>query len=71
MSPAGASQDEAKAAYDKLPVEERAKQLMALPGTQADKLAKVKAMYEKEGKTMPENFGTPAAGVPGGLPAHG
>jgi len=72
QSPPGASADEEKAMFDKLPIEERAKQLMALPGPQADKIAKVKAMYEKEGKKMPEDFGsTSNTGPANGPPVHG
>jgi len=72
MSPEGASKADEKAMFDKLPLEERAKQLMALPGPMDDKIAKVKAMYAKEGKTMPENIGSQSggAGKPP-VPGHG
>lgn len=52
-APAGNSQEEQKAAFDKLPIEERAKTLMGLPGPIDDKRQKVKDMYAKEGKEAP------------------
>lgn len=65
-APAGASQEEMKTAFDKLPLEERAKMLLDRPGPMDDKKKSITAMYEKEGKEPPADmFGAPAAGAPG------
>jgi len=49
-APAGASSDEMKATFDKLPVDERAKMLLDASGPMDDKVKRVRALYEKEGK---------------------
>jgi hypothetical protein len=60
-APAGASTDEIKAQFDKLPLAKRAAVIMSFPGRQEDKIAKVKALYQAAGQTAPpEAFQAPA-----------
>ncbi|AIE85619.1 hypothetical protein OP10G_2251 [Fimbriimonas ginsengisoli Gsoil 348] len=58
-----------KAAFAKLPIETRAKELMKSPAPQSVKIQQIKDMYAKEGKEVPAEFlqgGGPAPTIPTG-----
>jgi hypothetical protein len=55
-SVSGASASDMKGTFDKLPIEQRAKMLLDLPGDKKAKEAKIKDMYQKEGKTPPADI---------------
>jgi hypothetical protein len=64
VTPGGGSDADVKAAFDKMPLEERAKSLMSSPASMDFKKKKIEEMYAKEGKKVPDNmFG-------GGLQSH-
>jgi len=56
MSPPGQSVEEAKATFNKLPVEERAKEYLNMPGDSNVKRQHVLDMFEKEGKKVPDEI---------------
>ncbi|HWD40406.1 MAG TPA: hypothetical protein VG944_16270 [Fimbriimonas sp.] len=71
--PKGASGDQMKETFNKLPIEERAKMLIQMPGSKEGKEKRIREMYQKEGKTPPDDIfslagnkgpgpGTPAPG---------
>jgi hypothetical protein len=68
QTPAGGSDAEVKAAFDKAPIEERVKITMGSPAPAADKLARIKDMYAKEGKQVPKEIEDQLSG--GGGSAH-
>ena len=62
-APSGGSDTQVKAAFDKLPIEERAKTIMGSPAPMEHKKQMIEQMYAKEGKKVPDNmFGGNAAG---------
>jgi hypothetical protein len=69
----GGSDADVKAAFDKLPIEERAKTIMGSPASMEFKQQKIKEMYAKEGKEPPADImskgggamGQPRADAPG------
>lgn len=65
MTESGGSPEEVKQAFDKLPLEERAKSIMASPASEEFKKQRIKEMYEKEGKTPPADIsgGSPRTGT--------
>ncbi len=56
MAPAGGSDAEVKAFFDKQPLDVRAKQTMASPAPYDFKIKKIKEMYQKEGKEVPAEY---------------
>jgi hypothetical protein len=56
MAPEGGSADEVKAAFDKQPLDVRAKQIMSSPAPQEFKMQRIKDMYAKEGKEVPADL---------------
>ena len=56
MTPSGGSDAEIKAAFDKQPLEVRAKSIMSSPATMDYKIQRIKEMYAKEGKEVPPEF---------------
>ncbi|MEZ0325356.1 MAG: hypothetical protein ACAH95_05580 [Fimbriimonas sp.] len=56
MAPSGGSPEEVKSAFDKLPIEERAKSIMSSPATAEFKAQRIKEMYAKEGKEVPPDL---------------
>lgn len=56
MAPSGGSNEQVKAEFDKLPLEDRAKSIMSSPATQEFKMQKIKEMYAKEGKEPPADL---------------
>ncbi len=56
QTPAGGSDAEVKAAFDKLPIEERAKAVMGTPAPMDFKVKKITEMYKKEGKEPPADL---------------
>ncbi|MEI7984396.1 MAG: hypothetical protein WCI55_02110 [Armatimonadota bacterium] len=68
MAPTGASPEDVKVAFDKLPLEERVKLTNGSSMPAEDKKKKIAEMYQKEGKAPPEDGGTPAGSAPTGPP---
>jgi len=64
QTPAGGSDADVKAYFDKQPLDVRAKQIMGSPAPTEQKLARIKDMYKKEGKEVPAEF------LQGGGTAH-
>ena len=79
MTPAGGSAEDVKAAFDKMPLEERVRLTNASSIPAEAKKNKIAEMYQKEGKTPPDASGstaganTPAPGPPpgAGMPSQG
>ena len=72
MAPTGASPEEVKAAFDKLPLEERVKLTNSSSMPADAKKQKIAEMYQKEGKTPPgEENGAPAGSAPASGPPPG
>jgi hypothetical protein len=69
MAPTGASPDDVKAAFDKLPLEKRVELTNSSSMPAEEKKKKIAEMYQKEGKTPPEEGGSPAGPAPTGPPA--
>jgi hypothetical protein len=69
MSPAGGSNEEIKAAYDALPIEERVKIINSSGMPAEDKKAKIAELYKKEGKEPPADV--LSGGGQGGPPPSG
>jgi hypothetical protein len=69
MAPTGGTPEDVKVAFDKLPLEERVKLTKASSMPAEDQKKKIAEMYQKEGKTPPEEGGTPAGPAPTGPPA--
>ena len=65
-APAGASNDQLKAQFDKLPLEKRAQVIMSFPGRHEDKVEKVKALYKAAGQEAPPEAYQEPAGQPQG-----
>ncbi len=68
MAPTGASPEDVKVAFDKLPLEERVKLTNGSSMPAEEKKKKIAEMYQKEGKAPPEDGGTPAGSAPSGPP---
>lgn len=66
VAPAGGSAEDVKAAFDKLPLEERVKLTNSSSMPAEAKKQKIAEMYQKEGKTPPEDTQTPT--TPSGPP---
>ena len=68
----GGSDADVKNAFDKLPIEERAKTIMGSQAPMEFKQKQIKDMYAKEGKTPPADLlakgggAIPQGGAPGG-----
>jgi hypothetical protein len=72
MAPTGGTPDEVKAAFDKMPLEERVKLTIASSMPADAKKQKIAEMYQKEGKTPPgEEGGAPAGSAPASGPPPG
>ena len=56
QTPAGGSDAQVKAFYDSQPLETRVKELMASPAPWDEKVKRIKDMYAKEGKPVPDNL---------------
>lgn len=56
MTPSGGSDAEVKAAFDKLPLEDRAKSILSSPAPMDFKKKRIEAMYAKEGKKVPDGM---------------
>ena len=56
MTPAGGSEAEIKAAFDKMPLEDRAKSILSSPAPMDFKVQRIKEMYAKEGKEVPPDL---------------
>jgi hypothetical protein len=56
MTPSGGSDTEVKAAFDKLPLEDRAKSILSSPAPMDAKKKKIEEMYAKEGKKVPDSL---------------
>lgn len=69
MAPTGASPADVKVAFDNLPLEERVKLTNSSSMPAEDKKKRIAEMYQKEGKTPPEEGGTPGGAAPTGPPA--
>ncbi len=61
MTPSGGSDAQVKAAYDAMPIDERAKVQMASPAPLEQKLKRIQDMYAKEGKPVPAQYQSGAA----------
>lgn len=68
MAPSGGSPEDVKAAFDKMPLEERVKLTNASSMPADAKKQKIAEMYQKEGKTPPEDAGSPEGAAPSGPP---
>ncbi len=53
QTPSGGSDEEVKAAFDKLPLDVRCKSIMGSMAPMDFKMKKIKEMYAKEGKPVP------------------
>lgn len=56
MAPSGGSNEEVKANFDKLSLEDRANTIMKSPASMEFKKQRIKEMYEKEGKQPPADL---------------
>jgi hypothetical protein len=56
VTPPGGSDSDVKAAFDKQPIEVRARETMGSPAPLDFKLNRIKEMYKKEGKPVPPEF---------------
>lgn len=56
MTPSGGTDAEVKAAFDKLPLEDRAKSILSSPAPMDFKRKRIEEMYAKEGKKVPETL---------------
>jgi len=65
-APTGGSDEEIKATFDKMPLEDKAKFYMNSPMPLADKKKKIEEAYQKDGKPVPPEL---AAQLEGGAPA--
>ena len=63
MAPSGGSEAEIKAAFDKQPLEERAKSILGSPASIEFKTQRIKEMYDKEGKEVPPDLLPTGAGT--------
>lgn len=78
-APSGASADQMKQAFDKLPVEEQVKTLLDAPGPAASKADHIRELYAKAGKPVPPDIekqiggggGPGAPGAPGATAGGG
>jgi hypothetical protein len=66
QTPAGGSDADVKAKFDSMPLEERAKAIMGSPMPATQKAQKIKEIYAKAGKPVPENL--PSGGATGPAP---
>lgn len=68
QTPAGGSDAQVKAFYDSQPLETRVKELMASPAPWDEKVKRIKDMYAKEGKPVPDNLLQGGGGPPNAAP---
>lgn len=67
QTPSGGSDADVKEAFNKLPIDVRARELLKSPAPQNVKTQQIKDLYAKEGKPVPEEFlrgGGPAPTIP-------
>ena len=55
QTPGGGSDAQVKAAFDAMPLDERAKLIMGSPMPYKDKMQRISDMYAKEGKKPPDD----------------
>ena len=66
QTPAGGSDAEVRAAFDKQPLDVRAKEIMGSPAPMDYKVKRIKDMYAKEGKPVPPELLQGGGAVPQG-----
>lgn len=69
MAPSGGSNEEVKAAFDKMPLEEQVKLINSSSMPADQKKARIEEAYKKAGKTPPSDGAAPAtsSGPPPGM----
>jgi hypothetical protein len=56
MSPPGLSSEEMRQAFNNLPLDQRAQQLLDVPGPMGNKVARIEGWYKQAGQPIPDSL---------------
>lgn len=71
MAPSGASSDQMKVQFNSLPLDDKANQLLDVPGPMGDKVKRITQWYKDAGKPIPDAIQKRMGGGGMGAPSQG